>query len=179
LVQFDQWLLVWIGPKIRETLAAVAGREVAPVHMTTAGEFLFTGPHGVRWREVHPFQPQVRTGGFTGRAGKVTAAPDITGLDEKAHERLLGLADYSTTLHGVFNLDSGAVFGPPPAARQVVITPEGGDPVEGVLINPRVAVDHDDDGQTTVEVVGEIPQEFAERLKNAAGEGGDSDDRTD
>jgi hypothetical protein len=54
LRRYDQWLLVWIGPKIRGMLAEVAGREVAAVHMVAADEVLFTEPHGVRWREVHP-----------------------------------------------------------------------------------------------------------------------------
>jgi len=111
-----------------------------------------------------------------GRPGTVRAVPDITGLDETAYERLLNLRDYSTELHGRFIADPDPVFGPIPISRQVVVTPEGGDPVAGELINPRVVVDHDDDSQTTVVLVGEVPQEFADRLKRAARKGRDSDD---
>jgi hypothetical protein len=172
---YDQWLLVWVGPEVRDVFTAVAGQMAgqvpAQVPLTVTGEFLFTAPHRVRWWDVQ-VQPQVRTRGFTGRAGKFTAGPDITGLDQKAHERLLGLEDFSTTLHGVFTADPDPVFGPLPATRQVVITPDGGAPVEGTLLNPKMVVDH---GAVAITVNGEVSREFAEQLLSEARKGGNSD----
>lgn len=51
------------------------------------------------------------------------AVQDVTGIDKSAHERLLLLADFSMTLHGVFNPDvSHEVFATVPSTSVVRAT---------------------------------------------------------